>query len=1110
MLRFDFKRKLSFILLFCILFLSTPSLEVLAFGYKEAATVMSGLDLSVGDILLSNTNYTIKNEFYFRENDNVYHATGRNILTTSDGPVLSNADRLILEFNDSTYTRSYSWPRLSNGSTQITKYPYYYNDANKSDVQANKNSETGDFEFILSTTMENTNYIITAMAPVTNSNTSGGTHYDYRIVLEPIPAGIEVVPEVHQGDKFEGGKTYAFLFLEDEIERLGQVTGNNSEKYDLHSVYGFAGDASYMNAYIDDKVSFSFDLLVQDADGDIPLYSKEIYTGIDQDSMDTWYTSRYNTEKPDIVNTRMGVPTRSVITVVNYVTFPEGREYEYKGVSVKALNNGGFFNAKQYTYEFVSEGISIVYHDYVTGELVAVRHFESADDIVPINDNNYVGWVTFEESLGVRTNIQHIDENTIKDSIVLYGIPKKLKTSFVDISEVYQKYPNNIFAADVATLESSQIGYFELQSDFNFNDITSFKYNLLRNEKFKTEDYPCLAAAPYNRQPNNITAAQDISSVKIEDLRKKYQNLDILFFYPAKVNAQCLRGDTGEEINISRLSNDIYFSINNTDVEENMDIMSSSTSAINIGYSIYTTSNFSDEYPYVVRYHANAYRYVDSDDPTFQEQTDYINFFSDDRCTKVYVGIPDTTDSTCTAKGDLTYTVSTVTDAGSPFVKTKSRLRELGHIWENLEYREIDITNPQTYAFVTAVNSNVTDKESLVRYADNSSEVEEHIDDDGIIVYAALCVRAQDAYVLKLGNPPVISIGVGDYHWNDITEGVDFNIFFNTAKNVSLSAEAFDADIVDVSYYVSAHEVDISAINEWSVISYEDDSDMAGDNEAYNVHQKVHSVSGNDIGSVSGNNLEENTESSDVDDANSTAALMSSKDDGIEVFADIQDEQPRELHSVDYPTLFNIDTYGKHVIYARVTDTNGNVGYASSNGIVFDNISPEFLGGVVNNGEIYESSLVFGVYDEYLSRVWIDGREVGLLDNYTMTNDQASHTLRAVDKAGNESTLTFTFKVNEPGSSPTPTPDEPGPSPTPTPEATPTPSPDDPTPTPVPNSPAPPSGSDGPHNPEPNQTTLVVPQTGLLQWPIAVLGLLGFINISLGIYLRIKGKEDHK
>lgn len=324
----------------------------------------------------------------------------------------------------------------------------------------------------------------------------------------------------------------------------------------------------------------------------------------------------------------------------------------------------------------------------------------------------------------------------------------------------------------------------------------------------------------------------------------------------------------------------------------------------------------------------------------------------------------------------------------------------LGHIFaeSELTYCHIaDINDSSTYSALTSLNPLVVDKQTLIENAYNKDAIKDSVTEDKIVSYA-LCVRAQDSYVLKAKNPPatpVINIEVGDHHWNSITENVNFNIFFKTAKDVTLSAEAFDADVVDVAYYISDKKEDIAPVTGWSVIPYEDDSDLP---------------------------------------------------------------------------VYQINSYGKYVIYAKVTDTNGKVGYASSAGIVFDNIAPEFLG-VKDGDSIVEDSLVFEVYDEYLMTVSIDGVDMSLSDNYTLTNDKATHTVRAVDKAGNESIISFTFKTQNSNSTP-------------------------------------PNGSNQPSDLPPVPTVAnIIPQTGLAKWPVWALSLLGLTCMVVSISVYKKGKK---
>lgn len=67
------------------------------------------------------------------------------------------------------------------------------------------------------------------------------------------------------------------------------------------------------------------------------------------------------------------------------------------------------------------------------------------------------------------------------------------------------------------------------------------------------------------------------------------------------------------------------------------------------------------------------------------------------------------------------------------------------------------------------------------------------------------------------------------------------------------------------------------------------------------------------------------------------------------------------------------------MVYARITDNQGNVTYISSDGLIFDGTSPSITG--VTNGETYCTSQTVIVTDDNLESVTVNGKEQALSDS---------------------------------------------------------------------------------------------------------------------------------
>ena len=109
-------------------------------------------------------------------------------------------------------------------------------------------------------------------------------------------------------------------------------------------------------------------------------------------------------------------------------------------------------------------------------------------------------------------------------------------------------------------------------------------------------------------------------------------------------------------------------------------------------------------------------------------------------------------------------------------------------------------------------------------------------------------------------------------------------------------------------------------------------------------------------------------------------------------------------------TTFSISPDKSCVVYARITDNQGNVTYISSDGMVFDGTSPSITG--VTDGETYCTSQTVTVTDDNLESVTVNGKEQALSDGkFTLGAASGAQTIEAADKAGNITTVTVTVNA---------------------------------------------------------------------------------------------------
>lgn len=100
-------------------------------------------------------------------------------------------------------------------------------------------------------------------------------------------------------------------------------------------------------------------------------------------------------------------------------------------------------------------------------------------------------------------------------------------------------------------------------------------------------------------------------------------------------------------------------------------------------------------------------------------------------------------------------------------------------------------------------------------------------------------------------------------------------------------------------------------------------------------------------------------------------------------------------------TSFSVESEGKYIIYAKITDNADNVLYISTDGLVIDTTKPVIEG--ITNGKTYCATQTFTVTDANLDYVKVNGTKT---ENFTLTNDE--YTIVAVDRAGNSATVVVT------------------------------------------------------------------------------------------------------
>ncbi|WP_400259679.1 chitobiase/beta-hexosaminidase C-terminal domain-containing protein [Candidatus Methanomassiliicoccus intestinalis] len=115
---------------------------------------------------------------------------------------------------------------------------------------------------------------------------------------------------------------------------------------------------------------------------------------------------------------------------------------------------------------------------------------------------------------------------------------------------------------------------------------------------------------------------------------------------------------------------------------------------------------------------------------------------------------------------------------------------------------------------------------------------------------------------------------------------------------------------------------------------------------------------------------------------------------------------------VDYTGPFTV-TAEKHIIYAKLQDAKSRSTYLSSEGIIIDK-TPPLLEGAEDN-HTYNAALTITVSDDHLQSVLLNEEEQSIDGSSTShiitLNTNGTYTIKATDKAGNETTITVTIAI---------------------------------------------------------------------------------------------------
>ena len=110
-----------------------------------------------------------------------------------------------------------------------------------------------------------------------------------------------------------------------------------------------------------------------------------------------------------------------------------------------------------------------------------------------------------------------------------------------------------------------------------------------------------------------------------------------------------------------------------------------------------------------------------------------------------------------------------------------------------------------------------------------------------------------------------------------------------------------------------------------------------------------------------------------------------------------------------YSAPFSINPDNEYVIYAKLTDTSGNVAYINTNGIVLDATVPVISG--IEDGKTYCEAQTVTIDEKYIDTVTVNGTKVTLDENsgFTLSPADGEQKIIVTDKAGNTAEMTVTI-----------------------------------------------------------------------------------------------------
>ncbi len=140
------------------------------------------------------------------------------------------------------------------------------------------------------------------------------------------------------------------------------------------------------------------------------------------------------------------------------------------------------------------------------------------------------------------------------------------------------------------------------------------------------------------------------------------------------------------------------------------------------------------------------------------------------------------------------------------------------------------------------------------------------------------------------------------------------------------------------------------------------------------------------------------------DEASGVKSVLYFKSDKV-----LTDNEVRAITDWTDNSDFDIEAkdMDKFIIYVRIEDNAGNVTFIGSDGATFDTAAPEIVG--IENGKTYYVTKKVAIDDENLESVILNGETVE--DVFSLAGDKdATHAIRAVDKAGNVTEYTVYMK----------------------------------------------------------------------------------------------------